>query len=331
MKINIYGIGRSGTKALQLYLSYIFASNEKDIYLNYEPYNFCSRSGGPTNFQGLYYHNNSPHLAETSTLFDNNHQKFINNLKHNDNTVITKFVRGTGRMKAIDELMKPDLSILIVRDLYSVLESLAKTKWDFIELGHIMLRNSYYSIWPKFIKELENHNEFEWLLSNELIRNSHDRVIQNAVYWYACNLWAIKNSDPNKTVIINYTDFNRLPVILEKHIPYELNMDITDQIFKGTLIHNNNYPLKSKTRFTPSIINKSKQKINEFYYYLFRFKRKAPYNFDIGNLVTLSQDDYKIDIGKLEEGSNTRYKLNENNYIEKMNDEILSLVSNFHQ
>ena len=41
MNIVVYGVGRSGTKAIQLYLAYMAAIRSGKVHINYEPYLWC--------------------------------------------------------------------------------------------------------------------------------------------------------------------------------------------------------------------------------------------------------------------------------------------------
>ena len=51
--ILIYGVGRSGTKAIQLYLSYLIALQEEKMWINYEPYFWLTRKTKAVNFEGF--------------------------------------------------------------------------------------------------------------------------------------------------------------------------------------------------------------------------------------------------------------------------------------
>ena len=52
MHISIYGVGRSGTKAIQLYLSYLLAQKHGQVWINFEPY-FGSIKTNFVNYEGF--------------------------------------------------------------------------------------------------------------------------------------------------------------------------------------------------------------------------------------------------------------------------------------
>jgi len=217
-KINIFGLGRSGTKALQLYIAYIFAKNEGRIHLNYEPYNFLTKAG-PLNYAGLYYNYNSKLFVKDVSEFNLGHRNFIKSLIPKTNSsIITKFVHANGRIRGINKIMKPDLTIIIIRDLFETLSSLARMKWDYLTFGYFLLRNTYINIWDKFIMEVKDLNLVEDL--NEILKQLNDVYHMNAFYWYCMNLSALNYRHDN-TIFIDYKDLKYLAKILDFYIPYK--------------------------------------------------------------------------------------------------------------
>ena len=150
MHISIYGVGRSGTKAIQLYLSYLLAKKHGEVWINYEPYFWLDRKTTTLNYEGFYHHSTSPHLLSDSGKLSPGHLRFLKKLTKPNKTIVTKFIRGNGRINAINEVLKPDYNFIIVRDLYQVLISVLKTNWDFLSVGF-----EYRMSWDKFINEVK--------------------------------------------------------------------------------------------------------------------------------------------------------------------------------
>ena len=227
MLINIFGVGRSGTKALQLYLAYHFAKSEGKVNLNYEPYNFLSRQGG-INYSGLYCHLNSKQIINSATKLDQYHKKFLKNLNHKNISTINKFVRANGRIGAINDILKPELNIVLIRNLYEILNSLARMKWDFTTVGSFFFKKINRNIWAKFINELKEENKFNNINLDQIYK--HDITLQNAIYWYALNKTALGFEKEN-TVFIDFTDLQNMQSLLKKQLPITLDEEFKEQKF----------------------------------------------------------------------------------------------------
>jgi hypothetical protein len=238
MRINIFGVGRSGTKAVQLYLSYLLALKENNIRINYEPYFWETRFTDVFNFEGYYYHMNTPHLVQSTKEFSKGHLSFLKKISSTDLSVTTKFIRGNGRMDAINAVIQPDHNVAIIRDLYQVLVSVLKTEWDFWSVGFEHIQN-----WDSFIKEVRNKNlieNYDWCLDR-----ISDRLDQNAFYWYVMNKSLLQSNWPN-TYFINYSNIKKVEDIAREIFDPSISLEINNEIFKGDSIHEN-YPLISKT------------------------------------------------------------------------------------
>ncbi|TAK13063.1 MAG: hypothetical protein EPO32_06820 [Anaerolineae bacterium] len=129
-RINLYGVGRSGTKAVQTWLAYLLARRHGAVWVNYEPLRYKHRKLAPSHY-GWRVHRNTPQLLDTAAAPTGEFAAFCHMLAEHPVNV-TKFIRGNGRINAIDAVMKPDLSILIVRDLYEVLESVLRLNWSLV-------------------------------------------------------------------------------------------------------------------------------------------------------------------------------------------------------
>lgn len=129
-RINLYGVGRSGTKAVQTWLAYLLARQHGTVWVNYEPLRYKNRKLAPSHY-GWRVHRNTPQLLDTAAAPSAEFAKFCRMLAEHPVNV-TKFIRGNGRINAINAVMKPDLSIFIVRDLYEVLESVLRLNWSLV-------------------------------------------------------------------------------------------------------------------------------------------------------------------------------------------------------
>jgi hypothetical protein len=236
MHVLIFGVGRSGTKAVQLYLSYLFAQKKGSAWVNYEPYFWLNRKTSIINYEGLYHHASSPHLARNPDRFTRRHRNFLQQLSKHDEDIVTKFIRGNGRIAAIVPMLQPDNTIVIVRDLYQVLTSVLRTNWDFLSVGF-----EYKLNWDLFMKEVRDSglvDRLDWC--DEQIT---DRLDRNAFYWYVMNLAALEYAT-EKTDFIEYSEISKIES-LAKGIFGAMEMpSIASPMFNGDYIHGD-YPLLS--------------------------------------------------------------------------------------
>ncbi|MBP6335552.1 MAG: hypothetical protein KA444_08785, partial [Bacteroidia bacterium] len=241
MHITIFGVGRSGTKAVQLYLSYLMAQREKEVWINYEPYFWMDRFTKQINFEGYYQHSHSPHIIRSQQDLTKGHLNFLKKLSVPGKNATTKFIRGNGRMNAINQVIQPDHSIVIIRDLYQVLVSVLKTEWDFWSVGF-----QFTQSWESFVAEIRKSkiiDNFDWCLDQ-----ISDRLDQNAFYWYAMNK-AVLQSRWADAYYINYANINRVEEIARILIDPNVKENINDMLFTGDYIHEN-FPLQSVSRST---------------------------------------------------------------------------------
>ena len=252
MRITIFGVGRSGTKAIQLYLSYLVAQRENRIWINYEPYFWETRCTDVINNEGYYHHMHSPHFVQSEGEFTKRHVNFLKKLKISEMSSTTTFIRGNGRMDAINQVLQPDHNVVIIRDLYQVLVSVLKTEWDFWSVGFEHTQN-----WEAFIKEVRKKNlveKYDWCLDQ-----ISDRLDQNAFYWYVMNKSVLQSSWPN-TCFFQYSEIKIIEDLARHILDPTIDSPIDSDIFTGDFIHEN-YPL------TSNLTNKSlTSKINSFLY-----------------------------------------------------------------
>jgi hypothetical protein len=248
MHIVIYGVGRSGTKAVQLYLSYLFAKRDGNVWINYEPYFWLDRKTKAVSFEGFYHHTHSPHFAQRADELPKRNIRFLNKLTRHSGNIVTKFIRGNGRINAINEIFRPDHTLVIIRDLYQVLHSVMKTEWDFWSVGW-----EYLLDWEAFVEEIRRKEIIENL--DWCLPQIHDRMDQNAFYWYTMNVAALK-SDKNY-FWLHYRDINKIEEVARAIFNVQqLEEPFRSPKFSGEFLHRN-YPLKSQehTNFRSHILN----------------------------------------------------------------------------
>lgn len=268
MRINIYGVGRSGTKALQLYMAYHLAKKEGKIHLNYEPYFHCTRKG-ITSFRGIIHNINAPHFTTPDDQLSWSHQRFLRQLtRKTDISVVTKFIRANGRIAQIDSILKPDYSFVVVRDLYQALASVLIMDWDYYKHGYVFFPLTSINFLAQVIEDARKNGliptEYEEYLQDP---ETMDRVTANAFYWYFMNKAALAQKREN-LFFIDYDQLEAFPNILHGLEPsyFDEELPLSDDKFKGSNIHSNNlFNSQHKNVYFRKRINA----VNEILFYLF--------------------------------------------------------------
>ena len=241
MKINIFGVGRSGTKAVQLYLSYLSAKKNGKVKTNYEPYYWQDRFLINTNYEGIFSHLKDPLFLNDLQNFNSQHRrlllKLINSTGNFD--IVNKFIRANGRIKAINELLQPDYTIIVIRDLYEVLNSLYDKNWDLLGEG---LRHP--NDWEKLVYEVKRKDIVPDF--NTIINKIKSDLDKNAFYWYVMNLVALENRGEN-FFFIDFENLNLIDTIADVMSLRSGTESIYNQRFKGNNLHTT-YPLQSKLK-----------------------------------------------------------------------------------
>jgi len=313
MYILIYGVGRSGTKAVQLYLSYLIARQEGKVWINYEPYFWLDRKTKAVNFEGFYHNTHGPHFAQHASEFSKEHIRFLKKLANYPASTVTKFIRGNGRINAIAEVLEADHSIIIIRDLYEVLLSVMRTEWDFWSVGW-----DYLVSWNDFIEEVKRKNiveNLDWCLSQ-----IEDRIDQNAFYWYTMNLAALRSGNQN-IYWIDYKKINEIEAV-GKHIfkTDELAEPFQSKKFSGDNLHLN-YPLESieHTSFYSHIVNQILYKMQLFKRYGWFIPPK-----ETGSLAHINKDYFLIE----EKNPGTKIVIEKRELFEFFNEDIKLRLDN---
>jgi hypothetical protein len=284
MKILIYGVGRSGTKAVQLYLSYLIASMEGKVWINYEPFFWLDRKTKAVNFEGFFQNMRSPHFAQHASEFSKGNIRFLKKLANHQESSVTKFIRGNGRINAIAEVFQADSTIIIIRDLYEVLLSVMKTEWDFWSVGW-----DYKLSWDDFIQEVRTKeivDNLDWCLGK-----IEDRIDQNAFYWYTMNLSALK-SDKGNNHWIDYRKIGEIENVARNILNVkELAEPFRSAKFSGENLHLN-YPLQSheSSGFYSHIMNQILYKMQFFKKYGWFIPPK-----NIGSLAHINKDYFLVE------------------------------------
>lgn len=298
-KINIYGVGRSGTKAVQVYIAYLFAQQHHSVWLNYEPYYWLSTKGG-FSFEGWKYNTTDFQLCAAEDQLSSKHQRFVKKLvSHEGMPVVTKFIRANGRIKQIDDIIQPDYSFVIIRDLYQVLSSLLQMPWDYFRLYTLPLGRR--SVWDRLLKDAYQNEILDSKQLDEIasINVDEDRITQAAFYWYAMNIMALRQEREN-LFFIPYEELNQIERILKGNkMIDETAPSISNSLFKGSGIHSS-YPLKDVG------INIKRKKyfnlFNELSYYFSNpifSKYVVPIKFQTGNEVVINPNrNEKIEVIK---------------------------------
>ena len=282
MKINIFGVGRSGTKAVQVYLTYLLARHTGDpVHVNYEPYFWQSRNG-PISYEGLIYHYRDPLFALSPEVFSESHRAYLTSLSRHQ-SVVTKFIRGNGRIAAIDRLTAPDHTIVIVRDLYSVLESLLDLDWNLYSESSPFFNSFYRTVYPSICSQLNTLD-----VKEEVRRLSHSgsRIAKNALYWYVMNRAALDLAPRKNLYYLDYTHLQGLEKLASRKLgmPSE-GISPENEMFRGTNIHDAQlfHDQRRPAQRIQRAVNKQAYYLSALYGMDF-----VPFRVPIGGAVTLS-------------------------------------------
>jgi len=266
MIINIFGVGRSGTKALQLFIAYALLQKHKQIKLNYEPYFWASR------LQGIKHHLTTKHFTNSIEDFSASHQQFLKKISSGP-VVVNKFIRANGRIEPISRITNADYNILIIRNKEGVLKSVNKEAFDFSSIG------SKYKI--EYTQDLMIDAKAAGL-------NIDKSKSKNEIVWQAYNEHAKSLKD---LVVIQYEKLSD-PNYLAKKLEF---LNCQSKLFesystlRGNLIHNQNVLTNQNIIEKNTLLDKIK------FYSFFRVNRKIKFSEqDLGDIVSLSEKSNQI-------------------------------------
>ena len=289
MRLNIFGVGRSGTKALLIQILNMYS--EKIEGFCYEPFLF-KYSNGELNYYAIYKLINNDHL-HISTSEVNRAKKIIKEIgikdNKNDYVYVNKFIRACGYIKAFDNEF--DRNIIVIRKLNGVLTSVMRQNWKLFGFGDGIFPLVNKSFLKSVVNKIQD-SDLNYLLDDIDLSDYNDRIGRNALYWYLINMFLLE-AEVDKLII-----------------PYELKSEE-----KGELITNYlNVLPKSIDNFSGSNIllgrkNKNysfKEFINEIMY----FSRLKPIKDNVNYIkpkIVLSKKndkfeskDYELEIKKSE-------------------------------
>lgn len=234
MQINIFGVGRSGTKAVQLYAAYLAVMKWGSVKINYEPFYWKNRYLDMS-YRGIECHNALPIFADRNEHTAYRHEHYLENL--NDYPVtVSKFIRGNGRISMINRITSPQHSIVVVRDLFDILNSIGQRQWDFLGKG------LYYNDRERFMNEIiEKH-----IVDREVLKDISSNTDINALYWYAMNKYALEHKEKN-TAYILFSDQSAIKRTIEGIYNIRMDLSLNDVRFEGHNLHKQ-YPLTSRRK-----------------------------------------------------------------------------------
>lgn len=306
MIINIFGVGRSGTKAIQVYLAYILAKKFNNVWVNYEPYFWLNRKILHRNYAGIYFDINDNFFPNKISEISNKHVEFLKHLISQNPVSVNKFIRGHGRISKINDIIKPDYTIAVIRDIQGILNSLSKTGFHLFKIGK-------YSQLNFFNKQISDFRK------SYLFNNKHDMLIKhvktdlqkNALIWYLYNLSLLNY---NESFIVDFKNIENIESFAKHYLIENIKFD--KFLFNGHNIHTDNI-------FIDSIINLDKEKFSSklLLYTLNRLYPIRINNSIIGSLIKIREGMNNFKTPSIKDGQK-QYKIVEDPLIQDLNTEI---------
>lgn len=298
-------MGQGDPDAIELYFSYLLAKKYQKVWINNEPYYWLSRYCQYLNNEGIHHHVNSPLFFLDQNLKQKKvgkHENYLKQISNSYNIMITKFIRGNGRINFIDNVMKPDYNIIIIRNLFDVLNSIKKMNWDFLGKGLV-----HPNDWNRLMKEI---NEKKLMSREKKYINIKDDLDKNVIYWYIMNKFVLENKKENY-IFINYDNIEKAENIAKKIglLNRSKDLKIKNRIFKGNKIIGDSILTSENNKNTlfSALHNKL---INNFklynYYYLHNF------GLEVGNLARINKkynfNNYNKNQGNKDKANNFKDK-----------------------
>jgi len=307
MNINIYSIGRSGSKIVQLYTSLLCIKKYDRCCINYEPFLWKTRECKRYSIEGVYENERLPlFLNELNNKYYSNYLKNLIDVKSGI-PIVSKFIRGNGRINFINNMMNINKTIFIIRPIIEVLKSLSCTGFDLLGDGTIQ-RNDWSKLENEVLK-MENPLYIEWL------KRADTNLKKNACYWAVMNHFALDNFSADDSVLI--MDFQEIRKNANKEFEKiaeflnisPLNIDFSkvsgEDIHREKIIKTINYEnvnhLKRKHMQIVTFGNNENSNINRKYLKfkslvrlnLLRYKLINPSNLICKEIIT-KQDNFKL-------------------------------------
>lgn len=222
-KVAIFSVGRSGSKALQLYISTGLAREFGGVWVSYEPFMYKGKSLRKNPY-GRYLDSRIPkmiknHLNKRQKKHLDNFAKGINS----GHATVAKFIRAGGRSKQVVRRLDVDVVFLLVRDLYGVVESIARRTWNLQEE------------WRRFCYEAKG----EYPFIDSLLKPNTDKLLQSAIHWFVMNDRMIRDlkEDDCSVVLVRYKDIDNLEDFCRSSGLPTPPTDLDRQLLQGRRIH----------------------------------------------------------------------------------------------
>lgn len=325
MKINIFGVGRSGTTALELYLAYWIARLNGQVWLNNEPYTWYGRKGVISYEGQMLFERTGYQFIEKDIC--TSHYDFLNHLVRDKNHVVTKFVKGSPLIETVNLYTQPDLSIILIREIFSVLKSLSSRNWDFFSILFQYSKKTNESNLDAFRRKVLDSEIFEQIPISEKEFLELDRFTMNGVYWYVVNKILLEYQG-EKVLYLNFSDIQNIHLKMSKYL------DIPNEC-KECLISNEMFFDKNLSKDFPlTDIKKGldvKKYINPINEILFKLNKNLSLSiplihFQHGNYVVLSNNKLSFEPKKSSKTNDNSDFLHKE-LLEYLNKQILDLLS----
>ena len=232
MKVNIFGVARSGTTALYSLVQEIMLDNHKKIDFIYEPFlwdkdvfndRYANKSHNfkymhSLSFEGIVNHLQLPlFIRETDEYVDNSYISKLLEPANSRKNILTKFVRTNGRYNLIQKACPECKSIIVIRNPVDTINSVVNS---FSFYGGEFHRDDF----SRFINEIN-----ELYTDNLNINVSQDMVEKEGLYWYYMTRFILETIDshhPEPLVLCHEELMNsREETIIRicKYLGYEYN------------------------------------------------------------------------------------------------------------
>jgi len=286
MTINIFGVGRSGTTGLQLYLSYLLAKKEGKVRINSEPYIWQTRKG-PKSYYGQKIFLESGHILEETATISKKHQAYLDMLSDYDVSTVNKFIRGNGMIKQINQTMKPDLTILVYRDVREVLRSLDKYNWRYTDIHNRFLSKEQSTYWNDF----KQNNYVQKVIQKfglDLSEIEQNKELRTVLYWYVNNIKALEYNEKD-TYHIEFSKIEMIEEIVKEYYDGEI-YPIKNALFFGDNL-NKEMPLEDFENEN-ILTRRVKTRIDEFSFFLERTYNIPAYYLEkrCGSVVKVAEE-----------------------------------------
>lgn len=180
-RVCIHGVGRSGTKIVQLATCLGLAREHGRCDVVYEPFHWADRGCSTISEPGVREHRRLPLVLSAADEADEDSPSLRATLASRGGVpMVAKFIRGLGRIGLIDRLASPHCTIVVIRPLIGVLQSLRRCPFDLLGKGQ-----AYPSDAPRLRAEIEASPSLPF--SKAFAGRCESPEDTNALWWLAMN------------------------------------------------------------------------------------------------------------------------------------------------